>query len=754
MARVSTPRGAAPLPQAGTARRGAPTHRRWRRARSNSSVLLLLLLGLFTATSALATRTEVHVIDDYAGFAKGELEGTSLAPDGSVRLGPVVEQIVKDLPGPVLALARGGDGLLYAATAAPGRIWRLAPGKEPELFADMKKPLVTALLPVGRGQLVALTAPDGGAHFLSLDKKREPRVVEASGVKMLLGGAALGDTIYAVGGGDEGVLLRLKPGASSFETLAKVAEKHLRAIAVEGRGQRSPRVVVGGGDDGVVYSWEGERLRALVDAASSEVTSLVIDRKGRVYAALVDSDGKLSAGATDRDEEEDDGKGEKKPRKVKSAEVLRLDPSGRVEVLWQSKSHGAYALTLSRGRLLLGTGARGRIYDVDPDGKRPAGVLARSEGHDEVTVLLSQRDGSVIAGTAHGGGVLSVSSKLREKGAYLSDALDAGSIARYGAVRVDARTPSGAEVRVRLRTGNTSEPDDTWSAFSSPLITGGVPNAPLGRYAQLRFELSRGTGGDPAVSAARLSYLEDNRPPEVSRVEALMPGWRVTLSEREIVDSRSVTFSEKPFSSYLERAGSRLPKLHERPSGKQVWSPGWRTLYAWVEDPDKDSVRYRFLLGRVDSSGAVSEWRAVKEWSEEPFYSFEAARLADGRYRVRVEVDDSPTNGTLRALPGDGVSPVFRIAHARPRFVDAQASAVQGGYRARFSLEAELPLAGVRCSAGGDEWLPVDAADGIVDTERERFDVTLPGRDLFSSVSCEAIDEAGNQARIDLPVGR
>lgn len=713
-------------------------------------------LSLTLSMGALATRTEVHRVDDYAGFAQGEFDGTALSPDGSVRLGPALETVVKDLPGPVLALARGGDGFLYAATAAPGRVWRLAPGKEPELFADVKKPLVTALVPYGAGELVALTAPDGGAHFLPFDKRKEPRVVEATGVKMLLGGAALGDTLYAVGGGDEGVFLRLPKGAKAFETLARVSEKHLRAIAVDNRqGLRTPRVVVGGGDEGVVYEWTGgDKLRALVDAAPSEVTSLVIDRQGRVFAALVDADGKLSAGATERDSERDEGKKDERPRKVKSAEVLRVDVNGRASVLWQSKAHGAYALTLSQGRLLLGTGARGRVYDIDPDGKRRAGVLARMEGHDEVTALLTEKDGSVVLGTAHGGGVLRLSSKARERGVYLTKAFDSGSLARYGAIRVEASRPSGASVRVQLRTGNTKEPDDTWSAFSPALAANGVANAPAGRYAQLRFELVRGGGGEPVLAGTRLSYLEDNRPPEVSRVEVLMPGWRVTFNEREASDSRSVTFSERPFSAYLEKPGSRLPTLTERPGGKQVWAPGWRTVYAWVEDPDKDALRYRFFLGRADASGEVREWREVKPWSPEPFYSFEAARLADGAYRVRVEVDDAPTNGTSRALSDDGVSPVFRITHAPPRFTGAQASKVQGGYRVRMTVEASAPLAGVRCSAGGDEWLPVDAADGMVDTEQERFDVTLPGADLFSSVSCEAIDEAGNHARVDLPVGR
>lgn len=727
----------------------------WRRRQTALAAPLALVVALVIVTgSASATRVKVHHLDGYADFAAGDFEGTRLDATGNVQPGSALDVLTAVLPGPVLGLARGRDNALYAATARPGRIWRITPGREPELFAELARPLVTALLPGPGESLIAVTAPGGGVHFLDLRGKSPPRVVEASGVDMLLGAAMIGNDLYVVGGGNEGVLLQLPAGATSFTTLAKVREAHLRSIAVaSARGKGAARVVVGGGEEGIIYTWEAGRLRALLDATPGEVTAIVVDQQGRIFASLVDADGKLSAGGTSRDEEGD--RDRSKPREVKSAEVVRIDPDGRNTVLWQSKQHGAYALALHRGSLLVGTGARGRVYELDPEGRKGSSMIARVPGHDEVTALLPQRDGAVLIGTAHGGGVYRTSPRPPSSAVYLSQPLDAGSLARYGVVDTQGFVPQGAAIKVQLRTGNTSVPDETWSPFSQEFVGRGVPEVPLGRYAQLRVELVQGAAGAaPQLVAVRASYLEHNRAPEVARVEILAPGWRVSLSEREPPDSRSVTFGERPFQAFLERPGSKLPTLGERPSGKQVWAPGWRTAYVWAEDPDKDALRYRYFLGRAGPAGTVSGWELVQDWSEEPFYSFEAARLADGAYRLKVECDDAATNGPSRALPDAAETPVFRIDHQRPKLEAARAVRKGREYQVQFTARAAVPLAAVRCAGAGTDWLPLDPVDGLVDATEERFDTLLPAGHLFDGVSCELLDEAGNHARADIPVGR
>lgn len=711
----------------------------------------LALSGLVSAPAA-ASQAQVHVVEGLKDLLAGELDGTSIGPDGLVRPGPVVSVAADALTGPVLAVARAGDGGLYAATAAPGRVWRIVPGKAPEVVLEADKPLVTALLPLGKGKLVALTAPDGGAAIIDLSTKKT-QTIAAKDAKMLLAGAVLDDTVYAAGGGEEGVLLKLAPGAKAFEVVARTKEPQLRSVAAAKVGGAT-RVVVGGGEEGVVYEVSGGKLRALVDANPAEITALALGADGTVYAAAVDGEGKLSKGATARAKADDEGDDKKKAkaRKVKSAEIWRIDSQGRASLLWQSKDHGAYALalvdgaTLGGGRagpvLLAGTGPEGRIYQLDPKGDLPAGVLLRVKDRDEVTSLRADASGLVF-GTAHTAGVLVAGKATAARATYLSDALDAGALSRYGAVTARGR----GDIKLSIRTGNTKEPDDTWSGFTTAPAA-----APAGQYAQVRALLGAGA----ALEGLSLSYLVDNRAPEIDRVEVLAPGWKVTATNREQSETRSVTFNEKPFAKFLDRRGGQNPTLEERPFGKQSFDAGYRTVYAYVEDPDKDALRYRFHLGRVAADGSVKAWTLLKEWSEEPFVSFEASRLADGEYKVRAEVDDVPTNGPVRRLSDHDTSPAFVVSHAPPRMSGAQASRAKDAVRVKLDVAAALPLTVVRCSAGGGDWVPLDPKDGIVDGTSESFDVQMDAGAVkdsaLNAVSCEVYDEALNFNRIDIPV--
>lgn len=698
----------------------------------------LVALAVAGALPARASQAQLHVVEGAADLQDGDLEGASLGPDGVVRVGDDARFLADDLSGPVLAVTRAGDGQLYAATAAPGRVWRIVEGKAPESVLEVDKPLVVALLPVGKGTLVALTAPDGGAEVIELASKKHEAIL-AKDAKLLLAGAVLDDVVYAVGGGEEGVLLKLAPGAKAFEVVAKVKEPQLRSVAVGKRGG-AVRIVVGGGEEGVLYDVVGGKARALLDAAAGEITAVALGPDGSVYAAAVDGEGKLSKGATSKEKEEsDDDKkaGKKKARKVKSAEIWRVDAAGHASILWQSKAHGAYALALKDGRLLAGTGPLGRLLELDPSGDGTPGVRTRIADHDEITSLfLDGKD--LLFGTSHGSGVARLGGK-RASASYTSAALDAEALARYG----QAAARSSGAVKLSVRSGNTKEPNDTWSAW------GPATSAPPGQYAQVRAELSTGA----TVSGVSLSYLVDNRPPSVERVDVLAPGWKVVANLREPPETRSVTLNEKPFAKFLDRRGGQNPTLGERPFAKQSFDVGYRTVYAWVEDPDDDALRYRFFLGRVTgAAGEVKAWSPLKGWSEEPFTSFEASRLADGQYRVKVEVDDVLTNGPSRRLTDGDVGPVFVVSHAVPRMTGARAVRDKGRVKVTLDVAGTLPLTVVRCSAGAEEWVPLDPKDGITDGPQESFEAALEAGSAIEAVSCEVYDEALNFGRIDIPL--
>jgi hypothetical protein len=694
----------------------------------------VLALVTLTATAASASQVEHHVVDSYAKLEDGELPGTTLTPQGLVVVGPAVKTLVKDAAGPILALCRSA-GVLYYATSGEAAVYRKKGTAAPEKLAELETPVVAKLVCSGDEVLAVGSGEKPGVWRV---KGKKATLVAAEGVKGLFDGVRSSTGVIVVGADEEGgVVLRLE--GDKLEKVRGLEGAPLRSVAVQ-KTRGKERLLLGGQKNGVVYALEGGKLRALFDAEANEVTAIAGDKDGNVYAAIVDADGKLTPSTKKKDEKKPK---KRKPRKIKSSEVIHIDADGRARTLWQSKRHGAYDLALTGSTLVVGTGAEGRLLRIDVRRDLEPGVWTHIEGHDEVIALAKDGDGLLI-GTAHPGAVHRVAGGARAKGAYLSPVLDAKSMAQIG--RVEART-RGGKASVRVRTGNTKKVDETWSAFSPKLLAAGNPIAPRGRYAQVEVELKKGV----QLSAVRLAFLPDNRKPRVEKLEVLAPGWRVRSTPREKSENRSVTFNGGAFKRFLNHTGVALPRLTERGGGKQVKARGYRTVYAWVVDDDKDQLRYRFFLARVDKAGSAEGWEYVKEWSKEPFYSFDASKLADGDYRVRVEVDDRLTNGQ-RALADSLQSPLFAVRHQGPRFQEAKSERRRGGVRLRFVVDAELPLSVVRCAVGDGPWDVVAPTDGILDAARERFDVTLQGRASFGSASCEAVDEALNTSRVDLNV--
>lgn len=720
-----------------------------------SSFSLALLSALVPAAPASASQVEVKIVDSYRALAAGTFEDAALTPDGAVRLGRKTTPVAKELTGPVLDMVEH-QGEVYIAVATPPRVMRVRSGKAAELVAAVDTGLITALASFGP-HLVAITAPEGGAVLIDAKRKKIVDTIKFEDAKMLLDVTVLDDTLYAVGGGKEGVLVRLKRGKKKFEEVVKTKEAHLRSITAD---PKRHHLWIGGGDDGVIYRFNPKakkkagRLLALYDAAPEETTSLTVDSKGRVYATLVDSNGKLSAGATKRDKSEEAKKSaETKPRKIKSSEVIRIDPTGAVSILWQSKVDGAFSAALiDDKRLLVGSGPSGKIFDIDPTGKHGAAVVARAQGADEVTAMLVSK-GRILAATAHPGAVVQVQSSQAKRGVFITAPLAASTLARWGRLSVDHSAPAGTSVRWSMRTGNTNDPDQTWTPFSPPLIHAGNPIVDPGKYMQVRVELIGNAKESPTVRSIRAAYLEDNRPPEIDRIDMVLPNFKVLATQKDDKSlNRSVTFNDGAFKKYLYSGGSPVPKLTERTGGKQTEEPGWRTVFAWVEDPDKDQLHFEWSMARVRPSGQAEAFDVVKEWSEEPFYSFDGDRMPAGTYRLKVRVTDLPSNGPDRALVDTMLSPDIVVTKDAPEISGASARRLKNAVRIRFSAKAAVPLKHAECSVGGADFIPIDSLDGMVDGEEERFEVVLEGEPAFGAVACAVTDELGHRTQTTVPL--
>ena len=293
-------------------------------------------------------------------------------------------------------------------------------------------------------------------------------------------------------------------------------------------------LIAGGGEKGVIYQLKGKTARALYDSAMSEVTSFAVDpQTGNLYAGLVSASKK---GALLPDKWIGPVKGDAPPddtSPIKGSEVVRIRPSGAVDILWSSKREGALGLAfdVKAQRLFISTGTskkgRGRLYAVDVSNRDRLLLIARTQEPMVTALMNAPTKGALIVGTAPGGRLLRVGPGLRNRSVYVSQEQDLHRVSKIGRIWFDADVPSKAKVELSLRTGNTRKQDKTWSDWSAPVTgtPGGGVKVPRGRFVQFRVALNAGSKGRaPTVKSLHASLIRRNEAPEVREVFLLRRG--------------------------------------------------------------------------------------------------------------------------------------------------------------------------------------------------------------------------------------
>lgn len=710
------------------------------------SLLFGLALLAFASPAAAEPTLELYIRGPDEVF-QGDPESSRVDALGGISTGPVLVDLADGFDRPVVSMIAAPKGGLYAGTAGGGLIRFTAAGAGKSLAAFEGQ--VVSALAMHKGKLFAATAPDGQIVRIASNGKPQPYFQPSAKYvwAMMPNGKGL-----VVATGAPGRVLEVLPGGKS-KVLFAPEETHVRAMAWAKDGS----LVVGGGQKGIVYRLSGGRPYALYDSKLEEVTSLEVDEaSGDIYAAVVSASSKGALlpstwiGPVKGDEDDD-------ASPIKSSEVVRIRPSGHVETVWTSKRDGALALHFDpkAQRLYIATGAspktRARIYAVHTDERDRVYLHARL-APALATTLVAGPSGALRVGTAPSGRVIRVGPKSRATSTYISVEQDLERISEIGRLWFDAEVPRGAQVGLRIRTGNTKTPDPTWSAWSAAVTRpeGGPVKVPRARYAQFKVELSASPKGQaPRLKSMHASVVRMNLPPEVLEVFPLRRGVYMSALPPEGEKERTVTLSQ----SVLRDLRKRFVSKRKRTRVRQGEAPGMMTVAWKAEDQNGDDLLYRVFLRRL---GGPAGWRQVGEDTPHGFFSFDSRAYPDGRYLARVVASDRPSNPPSEARTDSLVSAPFDIDNAPPRIEAIAAQRFAKGVRITAQVEdAASPLATAEVAIDGGPWLMLPAADGLIDAPAEALslDVTAkdePGQtDLGKgphTVRVRVVDLAGNEA--------
>lgn len=681
---------------------------------------------------ARAESVRFYDLEGFGHFLDGNPETTAVTEDGSVALPPPTRERFSDAAAVFsAATARGGD--VIVARVEDGQVVAVDPGGRTKNLFKAEETMVASLHQSGDELFVGTGAP-GKIYRVGKDGKSELwYTADAAYIWAMVRGP---DGALFASTGEPGTVVRIDKKGSGKVVFAP-DQAHLRALSYD------PKLglVVGGGERGVVYrAASGTDFKALYDTGNPEVTAIAL-RGGYVFAA----------GVTGAQELADGGAGAKDKKSGVRSTLVRIGLDGAAETLAGSSDEAVFALAIDdKGQVLVATGAtgrddpRGRIYSVDPE-KRLISMLYQSPSR-RVTHLVTLGGGALGAVSAAGGRITEITPGYAKTGEFYTVPFDAGINARFGIVQLFGDWPKGTKVTGSVRTGQTADPDQSWSEWSPEITAPGNlrPKVPNGRYVQVRVTLAADGKLSPSVYRLRVAYLRQNLAPFVREVTALSKGLALYALPQETPKSKTVSLSEKPSPDDQRRREDDASEGPAAPTrARQVEETGALTLRWVAEDPNGDDLRYS-LSYRQSGRG---DWRTLKASLQEPFYTLRSSQLPDGHYQFKVEATDAPSNALGDERTDARESRDVVVDNTPPRIdplkvqVEGKRVTVRGG-----CADAVGPLVGATYSLDARDPKPIMPDDGVLDGPSESFTLRLGELPSGShTLTVRVRDEAQNE---------
>ena len=626
---------------------------------------VMSFLVLVFAAPADAAKVKVWHQYQQSHFDKAKFKDAVVTSEGVLRLSRLVKPIAGIDAANVWDLAEDNAGNIYAATGDEGRLYKVTPDGKASVIYASKDSHIFSLAVAPDGAIYAGTGPTGKLVRISADGKAS--VVADNLDSYVWSLAHDGQSVFA-GTGPKGKIYRVSADGKASVFYA-TKQEHILCLALVDKGTLYAGTDKGGlvyrispqGKGFVLYHANQPEVRALL-ATSDAIyagTSAPVARRGSTGTGSKSEDSKPAPGENS---------------------LYRIANDGSVRELYRDKT---MILRLARhdGKLLAATGMQGQLFEISEASKEKTEIARLDAG--QIHSLLVRRNGAIILGSGDPGKLFVVEDRFAAKGVVLSEVLDTKLQSKWGSMSWKAK----GDVTVAIRSGNTADPDETWSPWSAEGASESKAQAPLGRYLQYRVTLaSDNPKVTPEFRQFSLRYQTINQAPEITSLEV------PDLDTKDLENAKKL---------------------------KIRWN---------ANDPNEDELAFNIYCKKE----GWKDWVLLEENHDKNSHDWDTTGMPSGLYQIKVVASDRKDNPAEEALTSERISTTVPVTHLPPS-VTVKLAGFDG---AQAILEATssdpyVLLTEAYFAVDGKRWTTVFPTDGLFDSKAETFrfktDALRPG---------------------------
>lgn len=714
-----------------------------------TAAAIIAFLFIFITDSLEGVSAKYWKQDKFSDFNTGTPSQTEIKSDGKIYMAPGIKSIYKiqdreyiwdsvtDSTGNII-VAAGPKAAIYKISPAGKEIWKIAlEGTEATALAiDKKDNVFAGISPDG---IIYKITPAGKAekYFGTEQKYIWSLCLDSKG--NLYAGTGIKGNIFKIVSGGEG------------SVFAKLPDLNITSLAVNSKDE------LFGGTDNKGYIFKVDqtgKVFILYDSPETEIKTIVPNNDGNIYAAAIRKnmliDKALAPIKTEKknektssDDEEDSGtKGnvsisvstktvssvtgddedEEEMLKEYRSKLYKIDKENHVTELISTQVTTLFSIVFSADNAVLTCGGgKGRIYKIFSQDQ----YSLMLEVDNKHLTSMSTYKGNIYICASNEAEIYLMEDSFPEQAVFYSQVLDTANVSKFGTVKWNASTPQDTAVRLYSRSGNTEEPDDTWSGWSVPYIAadGSKIESPSARFIQWKALLiSSNRKNTPSIDSVTLSYLPLNDEPRVIDLKISVKG--IALKERNDSGEMDPRLEELEKTVTNGKPNSAKDNSMSRniSSAKDFYQEGALSFIWKAEDPNGDSII--FDLYYKDESD--KEWKVLEKDYIKNFYTWDTKTVADGNYRIKITVSDSVDTPSNIALSSEFISESVVIDNtgpvvSKPTF-EIKSSSVKVLFNAKDNLS---PIVKCKYSVNGEKWQMLFPDDLINDTLKEDYTLNL-----------------------------